>query len=225
MYEATRAAGFGRSEAPDHVGTYVLSAGFYDDYFNQAQKVRSLIARDFDQVWEKVDLCSTPTRAQRRLRDWLTRSTIPSPVSERSLPVRPASRIAGTVGTCLARRPGPPLGLQIIGKAFDERACRRGPRDRAARRFTIDRSVGVEESAYHKRDFTLGLADSCRCPLRCASSPKAGSRPPTTWSVARRIRRTLETMPVGMIPERRWRVSRNARPDSRSRNQGAGPMF
>ena len=62
MYEATRAAGFGAEvKRRIMIGTYVLSAGFYDAYFNQAQKVRTLIARDFERVWESCDLLLTPT--------------------------------------------------------------------------------------------------------------------------------------------------------------------
>ena len=62
MYEATRAAGFGAEvKRRIMIGTYVLSAGFYDAYFNQAQKVRALIARDFERVWESCDLLLTPT--------------------------------------------------------------------------------------------------------------------------------------------------------------------
>ena len=69
MYEATRAAGFGAEvKRRIMIGTYVLSAGFYDAYFNQAQKVRTLIARDFERVWEKCDLLLTPTAPSRRLR-------------------------------------------------------------------------------------------------------------------------------------------------------------
>ena len=55
MYAATRAAGFGDEvKRRIMIGTYVLSAGFYDAYYTQAQKVRTLIARDFDQVWKSA---------------------------------------------------------------------------------------------------------------------------------------------------------------------------
>src|SRR6185437_5705399 len=61
MYELTRAEGFG-AEVKRRVliGTYVLSAGYYDAYYLKAQKVRALIARDFDQAFQKVDLLLTP---------------------------------------------------------------------------------------------------------------------------------------------------------------------
>ncbi|HEX4198775.1 MAG TPA: Asp-tRNA(Asn)/Glu-tRNA(Gln) amidotransferase subunit GatA, partial [Caulobacteraceae bacterium] len=62
MYEATRAEGFGAEvKRRIMIGTYVLSAGFYDAYFNQAQKVRALIARDFERAWESCHLLLTPT--------------------------------------------------------------------------------------------------------------------------------------------------------------------
>src|SRR3546814_17497008 len=62
MYAATRAAGFGPEvKRRIMIGTYVLSAGFYDAYYTQAQKVRTLIARDFEKAWESCDLLLTPT--------------------------------------------------------------------------------------------------------------------------------------------------------------------
>ncbi len=62
MYEATRSAGFGPEvKRRIMMGTYVLSAGFYEAYFHRAQKVRTLIARDFERVWSECDLILTPT--------------------------------------------------------------------------------------------------------------------------------------------------------------------
>jgi aspartyl-tRNA(Asn)/glutamyl-tRNA(Gln) amidotransferase subunit A len=62
MYAATRAAGFGNEvKRRIMIGTYVLSAGFYDAYFTQASKVRTLIARDFDRAFEACDYLLTPT--------------------------------------------------------------------------------------------------------------------------------------------------------------------
>ena len=58
MYDATRAAGFGAEvKRRIMIGTYVLSAGFYDAYFTQAQKVRALIARDFERVFQDATCC------------------------------------------------------------------------------------------------------------------------------------------------------------------------
>jgi aspartyl-tRNA(Asn)/glutamyl-tRNA(Gln) amidotransferase subunit A len=122
MYAATRAAGFGAEvKRRLMIGTYVLSAGFYDAYYNQAQKVRALIARDFDDAWEQCDLLLTPT----------------APSAAFALGEKSADPIAMylndvfTVPSSLAGLPamsvpagldgqGLPLGLQIIGKAFDE---------------------------------------------------------------------------------------------------------
>jgi aspartyl-tRNA(Asn)/glutamyl-tRNA(Gln) amidotransferase subunit A len=122
MYAATRAAGFGPEvKRRIMIGTYVLSAGFYDAYFTQASKVRTLIAQDFDHAWEKCDLLLTPTAPSAAfalgeknddplamyLNDVFT---VPS-----SLAGLPAMSVpAGLDGQ------GLPLGLQIIGKALDE---------------------------------------------------------------------------------------------------------
>ncbi len=67
MYAATRAAGFGEEvRRRIMIGTYVLSAGFYDAYYTQAQKVRALIARDFEQAWEPMrpDPCANRTECR-----------------------------------------------------------------------------------------------------------------------------------------------------------------
>ena len=62
MYENTRAAGFGAEvKRRILIGTYVLSAGYYDAYYLKAQKVRTLIKRDFDAAFETVDAILTPT--------------------------------------------------------------------------------------------------------------------------------------------------------------------
>lgn len=124
MYAATRAAGFGDEvKRRIMIGTYVLSAGFYDAYFTQASKVRTLIARDFEQAWAKCDVLLTPT----------------APSAAFALGEKSADPIAMylndvfTVPSSLAGLPamsvpggldgqGLPLGLQIIGKALDEQS-------------------------------------------------------------------------------------------------------
>ena len=69
MYAATRAAGFGAEvKRRIMIGTYVLSAGFYDAYFTKAQKVRTLITRDFAEAFERVRPDPDPDRAVGRLR-------------------------------------------------------------------------------------------------------------------------------------------------------------
>jgi aspartyl-tRNA(Asn)/glutamyl-tRNA(Gln) amidotransferase subunit A len=122
MYEATRAAGFGAEvKRRIMIGTYVLSAGFYDAYFNQAQKVRALIARDFDAVFQDVDLLLTPTAPSaafgigEKMADPIAmylNDVFAVPASLAGLPA--ISVPAGLDGQ------GLPLGLQIIGRALDE---------------------------------------------------------------------------------------------------------
>lgn len=122
MYAATRAAGFGDEvKRRIMIGTYVLSAGFYDAYYTQAQKVRTLIARDFEQAFERCDVLLTPTAPSAAfalgeksadpiamyLNDVFT---VPS-----SLAGLPAMSVPGGVD-----KDGLPLGLQIIGKPLDE---------------------------------------------------------------------------------------------------------
>ena len=122
MYAATRAAGFGPEvRRRIMIGTYVLSAGFYDAYFTQASKVRTLIARDFDNVWTQCDLLLTPTapsaafglgeKSDDPLAMYLNDVfTVPS-----SLAGLPAMSVPGGLDA-----QGLPLGLQIIGRALDE---------------------------------------------------------------------------------------------------------
>jgi aspartyl-tRNA(Asn)/glutamyl-tRNA(Gln) amidotransferase subunit A len=122
LYENTRAAGFGQEvKRRILIGTYVLSAGYYDAYYLKAQKVRTLIKRDFDQAFHEVDIILTPTT--------------PSPafaLGEKSGdPVEMYLNDIFTVTVNMAGLPGlsvpaglssegTPLGLQLIGKPFDE---------------------------------------------------------------------------------------------------------
>jgi len=122
MYAATRAAGFGAEvKRRIMIGTYVLSAGFYDAYFTQASKVRTLIAQDFDNAWLSCDLLLTPTapsaafalgeKSADPLAMYLNDVfTVPS-----SLAGLPAMSVPGGLDA-----QGLPLGLQVIGKALDE---------------------------------------------------------------------------------------------------------
>ncbi len=121
MYENSRAAGFGPEvQRRILIGTYVLSAGYYDAYYVRAQKIRTLIKRDFELAWAKVDVVLTPAT--------------PSPAfapGEISDPVQMYLNDIFTVTVNMAGLPGIavpagiskdglPLGLQLIGKAFDE---------------------------------------------------------------------------------------------------------
>ncbi|WP_375396280.1 Asp-tRNA(Asn)/Glu-tRNA(Gln) amidotransferase subunit GatA [uncultured Sphingomonas sp.] len=136
MYAATRAAGFGPEvKRRILIGTYVLSAGFYDAYFTQASKVRALIARDFDEAWKSCDLLLTPTAPSAAfalgeksadpiamyLNDVFT---VPS-----SLAGLPAMSVPGGLDAA-----GLPLGLQVIGRALDEQGV-------------LDACLAIEERA------------------------------------------------------------------------------
>jgi aspartyl-tRNA(Asn)/glutamyl-tRNA(Gln) amidotransferase subunit A len=122
MYENTRAAGFGKEvRRRVMIGTYVLSAGYYDAYYKKAQQVRALIARDFKQAFEKCDVLLTPTAptaafaAGEKMDDPVTmylNDMFTIPASMAGLP-----GISVPVGL---DKDGLPLGLQLIGRAFDE---------------------------------------------------------------------------------------------------------
>ncbi|WP_428627514.1 Asp-tRNA(Asn)/Glu-tRNA(Gln) amidotransferase subunit GatA [Sphingopyxis sp.] len=122
MYAATRADGFGPEvKRRIMIGTYVLSAGFYDAYYTQAQKVRTLIARDFDAAFAVCDVILAPTAPSaafglgEKMADPLAmylNDVFAVPASLAGLP-------AMSVPAALNRE-GLPLGLQIIGKTFDE---------------------------------------------------------------------------------------------------------
>ncbi|API58572.1 aspartyl/glutamyl-tRNA amidotransferase subunit A [Tardibacter chloracetimidivorans] len=122
MYAETRSAGFGAEvKRRIMIGTYVLSAGFYDAYYMKAQKVRALIARDFEQVWDKCDVLLTPTAPSaafalgEKVSDPIAMYlndvfTVPA-----SLAGLPAMSVPGGLDA-----QGLPLGLQIIGRPLDE---------------------------------------------------------------------------------------------------------
>ena len=122
MYAATRAAGFGDEvKRRILIGTYVLSAGFYDAYYNQAQKVRALIARDFAQAFERCDVILAPTTPTA---SFALGDKVDDPLAmylndvfsvPASLAGLPAMSVPGGLN-----RDGLPLGLQVIGNAFDE---------------------------------------------------------------------------------------------------------
>ena len=122
MYEATRAAGFGAEvKRRIMIGTYVLSAGFYDAYFNQAQKVRALIARDFETVFQDVDLILTPTAPSAAF-GLGEKSADPIAMYLNDVFAVPAS-LAGLPAISVPAGldgQGLPLGLQLIGRALDE---------------------------------------------------------------------------------------------------------
>ena len=122
MFEATRAAGFGPEvRRRVMIGTYVLSAGYYDAYYLKAQKVRTLIARDFDEAFTDVDAILTPTTPAAAFA-FGEKGGDPIAMYMNDVLTGPAS-LAGlpaiSVPAGLSAE-GLPLGLQVIGRPFDE---------------------------------------------------------------------------------------------------------
>ena len=124
MYERTRAEGFGPEvQRRVMIGTYVLSAGFYDAYYNRARKVRALIKRDFDEAFAGgIDTILTPTTPS---------AAFPLGSMQDADPVEMYLNDVFTVTVNLAGLPGLsvpvglnsqglPLGLQLIGRPWDE---------------------------------------------------------------------------------------------------------
>jgi len=122
MYAATRAAGFGAEvKRRILIGTYVLSAGFYDAYYTQAQKVRTLIAQDFKNAFTQCDVILAPT-APTAAFGLGEKSDDPLAMYLNDVFAVPAS-LAGLPAMSVPaglNREGLPLGLQIVGKPFDE---------------------------------------------------------------------------------------------------------
>ncbi len=122
MYEATRGAGFGaETRLRILMGTYVLSAGYYDAYYIKAQRVRTLIARDFRQAFEKVDALLMPTAPSAAFAvDEKTDDPVAMYLNDVfTVPISLAGLPAMVVPAGLDAQ-GLPLGLQIVGRPFDE---------------------------------------------------------------------------------------------------------
>lgn len=124
MYEATRAAGFGDEvKRRIMIGTYVLSAGYYDAYYLKAQKVRTLIAQDFAKAYEQCDVILTPTAPSAAFAIG-AKTDDPLAMYLNDVFTVPAS-LAGLPGISIPAgldAKGLPLGLQLLGKAFDEQS-------------------------------------------------------------------------------------------------------
>jgi aspartyl-tRNA(Asn)/glutamyl-tRNA(Gln) amidotransferase subunit A len=140
MYERTRSGGFG-DEVTRRIllGTYVLSAGYYDAYYRKAQQVRGLIARDFAEAFGKVDLLFTPTTPtpafalgavsdpyEMYLSDIFTVTANLAGVPAMSLPV--------------GRVDGLPVGGQLIAPHFGEPAMFRAA-------YALERALGAAAHA------------------------------------------------------------------------------
>ena len=122
MYRKTRGAGFG-AEVKRRImlGTYSLSAGYYDAYYLKAQKVRALIARDFAEAFEKVDAIVTPTSPVPAFR--LGERTLDPLAMYLADIYTVTGSLAGVPGIsvpCGKTPEGLPVGLQIFGQTFGE---------------------------------------------------------------------------------------------------------
>ncbi len=121
MYSATRADGFGAEvKRRIMIGTYVLSAGFYDAYFTKAQKVRALIKEDFRKAFEQCDVILTPTAPSAAFGIGETTDPLAMYLNDvfavpASLAGLPAMSVPGGLD-----EQGLPLGLHLIGNEFDE---------------------------------------------------------------------------------------------------------
>jgi aspartyl-tRNA(Asn)/glutamyl-tRNA(Gln) amidotransferase subunit A len=122
LYERTRADGFGPEvQRRILIGTYVLSAGYYDAYYLRAQKVRALILQDFTGTFEKVDALLTPTAPSAAFAQG---EKMDDPVQMYlndlfTVPADLAGVPAISVPAALDSN-GLPIGLQVIGRPFDE---------------------------------------------------------------------------------------------------------
>jgi len=135
MYGATREAGFGAEvKRRIMIGTYVLSAGFYDAYFTKAQKVRSLIKHDFRKAFELCDVILTPTAPSAAFGIGETTDPLAMYLNDvfavpASLAGLPAMSVPGGLD-----EQGLPLGLHLIGNELDEQ-------------IVLDAGLAIEERA------------------------------------------------------------------------------
>ncbi len=134
---ATRAAGFGKEvKRRIMIGTYALSSGYYEAYYGQALRVRTLIARDFEKAYEQVDVLVSPTSP---FTPWKIGEKVDDPLAMYlsdlcTLPTNLAGHCAMSVPSGLSADDGLPVGLQIMAPALaDERLYRVGAAFEAAR--------------------------------------------------------------------------------------------
>jgi aspartyl-tRNA(Asn)/glutamyl-tRNA(Gln) amidotransferase subunit A len=122
LYERTRRAGFGEEvRRRIMIGTYVLSAGYYDAYYLKAQKVRTLIKRDFDEAWGKVDAILTPATPSAAFgRDEKQDDPVAMYLNDVFTVTANLAGIPGLSVPAGLDAQGLPLGLQVLGKSFDE---------------------------------------------------------------------------------------------------------
>jgi aspartyl-tRNA(Asn)/glutamyl-tRNA(Gln) amidotransferase subunit A len=144
MYENTRSEGFGDEvKRRILIGTYVLSSGYYDAYYLKAQKVRQLIKNDFDKVFGDVDAILTPSTPSSAFK---IGEKTDDPVSMYlndifTVPVNLSGLPAISVPSGYDKN-NLPLGLQIIGKAFDEQTI-------------LNLSLAIEKRVKFKKNFKV----------------------------------------------------------------------
>src|SRR6202043_4121005 len=122
MYRRSRDEGFG-AEVKRRImlGTYALSAGYYDAYYLKAQKVRTLLTRDFDEAFRKVDAIVTPTSPTAAFRlGEKSNDPLAMYLADIYTVTADLAGIPGISVPCGATREKLPIGLQILGKHFDE---------------------------------------------------------------------------------------------------------
>ena len=122
MYRQTRDGGFGMEvKRRIMLGTYALSAGYYDAYYLKAQKVRTLLTRDFDEAFNKVDVIAAPTAPTAAFK---LGEKVDDPLAMYLADIYTVTaNLAGIPGIsvpCGETREGLPIGLQIFGRHFDE---------------------------------------------------------------------------------------------------------
>jgi len=122
MYRRSRDQGFG-AEVKRRImlGTYALSAGYYDAYYLKAQKVRTLLTRDFEEAFRKVDAIVTPTSPTAAFRlGEKSNDPLAMYLADIYTVTADLAGIPGISSPCGATRDKLPIGLQILGKHFDE---------------------------------------------------------------------------------------------------------
>ena len=122
MYEKTRAEGFGPEvQRRVMVGTYVLSAGFYDAYYNRARRVRALIKQDFDKVFaDGVDAILTPATPSAAFGLGEDMSPIEMYLNDVFTVTVNLAGLPGIAVPTGQDKQGLPLGLQLIGRPWEE---------------------------------------------------------------------------------------------------------
>jgi aspartyl-tRNA(Asn)/glutamyl-tRNA(Gln) amidotransferase subunit A len=152
MYERTRGEGFGPEvKRRIMIGTYALSAGYYDAYYGRAQRVRTLVRRDFEAVFEEVDLVASPTSPTVAFK---VGSRTDDPLAMYmsdicTIPVNLAGLPAISIPCGLSD--GLPVGFQLIGPAFSENRILNAAH-------ALEAAIGFE-AAPSLRDSSAGAPD------------------------------------------------------------------